>query len=1623
MEELLKQIEAEKNNFGMEITAMAESHKEDLEKICSEQKNMWSEKLQLLKEQHQYEIEQLTEKHQLEQEALLNEKETNFRAHIEDMNQKTLEKLDVKQSELEALAAELCEALKLQSDLEFQLAKVRDEADVKEKEYEEKVEQQKRQNTEEMIAIRKEIEQSVKVVEKEFKNELDKIKLLLDEKDTLLDELRTQEQFLREALIKAQNECKESSATVKCVCHSHQKDGEEIQEPNNTRVEDQLKQLEKQLAEVCHKLSNAESEKEQQVEKVALASMQVKDLTAEVKLHKSELQTLRQELEEQRQKEVSLTECYESQLKNCDTEISHLKVNATEKENIVAKLTEMQILQKEEYMHKHSAVEQRLKTLQTDYDEKIKAQEGKVEHIRQKTKEMQDRYKKKLNEKEAKHKEELNQMQIEFTQKETEFMTKMLQMSGVTSAEDSDALSSVELTLKQEIESLTVAHRQEVDQLNSISEQLQEKHKSELNMKVLEVSDVKQQLVSCNVEKEYAYNIINDLRGEYVKKEVALQKLQAEASQSSAEVKTLLQRETCLNAETELLERKLSMLEKEKTSYQDQLSELRTAKEQYQNRAEELSRMLTAVEERLKTSEFLRNEEKDFYNKTLHEKNLEAEQKEISFKNQLNKCSQQLTLSCKETESLLYQKTTDLYEEFCEKLIRLCDRIAQCQNHIVKIKDVMLLKITETSEQEEHIKRLTKEYINQVTEDCNYLNICVDHLTQKVQDKEKCIADAQYKLYAFETEKESLHLEQSNHQQTAADNETCFRHLGNDLAENRTANTTTKAKVLERQSEIVCLNEQVKELCAQLSNNLSLDAKQSGISQLQHLQEKEKQILLDQIQQFISNLTVLSQEKRLAVEQVEHEKSKLLDLKNKMDAEFLSNNSTVEVLQSKFNSVLLEKDSHLAKMKEELMKQNSVLEHLKVELEQERMQKAKLVCDLAADLELSQERVSDLEKQLVEKSKDIVQLTKELEQQIQQKNTECQEFVFQLQQAQFDISENGNRLQGAREETELLHKKVEDLKVALKAKQDEFEELRRDLIRDQKDALKAAEEKIMTESTGKISELKKKAEHRIIVIKKQFTSQLDDKENLNKNLMNQVEELRRALHEKEMMINSLTEKIKSIEMSLLNTKQMDRLVEEKLVKSREKDLSLLDIQNYTEQVNALQNNISVEETLSQSDKDAHLETKVPAAELEKSNRELVINVQQAEQEKEHLQGEDDRVFEQNKGNSTLMEQHKDKDGRLTSLHEEINEKHQKIFDLENVVLGLQAKLAEQQSEKHCLECKLKEAEDSFAREMSELKDNFDNLSKHYEERLKELLNNLEEKSAVANKFEKGLNEDMNSDTELKGLICKMQVEQKELHAQAERAECDKQKLQQDVNRLQKEIHALRKEHLEELETVKKEVTEEQENRLKFEQEDIEMKHNSILKQLMREFNTQMSQKEHELETSIRETINKAQEVEAELLESHQEERTQLLKKIAQKEDDLNRTVKRYEDILQTREDEMTAKVTELQAQLEQLQGELEHTLTDDKNLNNQALLAEKTSLLNEAKLKEQEFREQIHMLEDQLKDFQRNYCVAPLGAHRHDYGKSHNYSTKVSRRPDTEDFRARRIPSFILAVICSDVLK
>ncbi|EPY78389.1 hypothetical protein CB1_001091003 [Camelus ferus] len=110
---------------------------------------------------------------------------------------------------------------------------------------------------------------------------------------------------------------------------------------------------------------------------------------------------------------------------------------------------------------------------------------------------------------------------------------------------------------------------------------------------------------------------------------------------------------------------------------------------------------------------------------------------------------------------------------------------------------------------------------------------------------------------------------------------------------------------------------------------------------------------------------------------------------------------------------------------------------------------------------------------------------------------------------------------------------------------------------------------------------------------------------------------------------------------------------------------------------------------------------------------------------------------------------------------------------------------------------------------------------------------------------------------------------------------------------------------------------------------------------------------------------------------------------------------------------MTAKVMDLQTQLEELQEKYQQRLQQEENPGNdkvtimelQTQLAQKTTVISDAKLKEQEFREQIHNLEDRLKKYEKNVYATTVGT---PYKGGNLYHTDVSLFGEPTEFEYLR---------------
>ncbi|XP_041327606.1 golgin subfamily A member 4 isoform X5 [Pyrgilauda ruficollis] len=1531
-EELNTLIESEKSQHSKEISDMVEKHNKELENVKQQQEKLWTEKLDILKQQQIIEIEKIREKQQQEIQTILKEKETIFCAHIEEMNERTLEKLDVKQTELEALSSELSEALKIRHDLEQELSEINSKVHEAKQELKGKLEEERKRHNEVIETMLKEHEMSIQGVEKVLKEELNKLKQSLEEKDRRLEELKAHERKMKESAERSEAELVQVSA-----------------------------KLEEQRSENIWKVT-------------------------------------------------TVTQQYECQLKDLQRKADEMKRSLTEKENEMEHMKKLQNKQVEELKQKLLAAEERISALQGEYESKLKCQEKKVEKMKQKSKDMQETFKNKLAEQEAKLKKELENKQLEFSQKESEFNTKILEMAHASSS-GINAVSKLESNQKEQLDSLAEDHKRKSEgviqnweeKLNQQIEELKEQHAVELQEKVQEVGDLKQKLFIFSAEKEDSRTEIIQLKEERVKREECLKELQEQLRQSMAKVNVLSDKESDMKTQLKKLESDLKQSLKQQTGLQEQLSKQKAVEEKDKATITELTDILKTLEEKLQTVQSSQYRDNENYDKKIETIKL----KETEFKRLSGELTAQLD-AWKSAEASLQTKGNELIEKCSEKIGIIACKIADCERQTAKVKEAILIKTSKITELEAQLREITEHHSAATTS--------LQKSMQELQKKDNLIMSMRADIAGLVTENKQLQKERGHQQQAASEKETCITQLRKELSENITAVTSMREELQEKQSEVSALNKTVTDLNVRLESTVSLTEKEAAISLLSKQHQEDQMQLLNQVEELSSRVEMLSQEKASAFDQIDHCTAQLSEWKMKAQTRFTQNHDTIKDLQSKLELSSTEaskKDEELNKLKEQLAKQSRNLDSLKSELEQKQNRREKEENELTSKLKKQAAKIAELEKDIAQKTLENDSLVEELKKCNEQKNTEKKQIVWQLHQAEKVAFEKENRFKKAEEKVLNLEKQIGSLKADFEAKEKEFDQIKSVILKRKEEELKELEERLNAENSTKLADLKKKAEQKIGSIRKQLLSQMEEKEQqFKQDRSDQLRKLEQKLQEREAKIESLEEKIKSTRDSTELEKEMLEKVESvKAAVEQEKNNLLENVQQtYKEKMQVLQKNLTEKDALLQKYEKEQRESNDCHLELQNKQKELIKKLECIEKshQEEQVRTKSLRreLDEQAKKYSLLADEHACCGSVLASSREELKVKEQKYLDMENIIGDLQKKMQEKEALSQYLEHKIKELENNIAKKNEVLKIEMEDTTSRYEKKLKCLQQQLGEKNDSLKAFEENAEEKSRSVLELQKLLADMQNQQKDLETKLEETEGEKQKLCKEVNNLQKDIRTLRKEHQQELDIVKKESLEEMEQKIRCEQEDIELKHNSILKQLIREFNTQLAQKERELETAVKEAISKAQEVENELIENHHTETTQLHKKIVEKDDDLKRTVKKYEEILETREEEMTAKVHELQAQLEDLQKEYKQRIVEEEHSNSEkvtitelkAQLAQKTTLVNDSKLKEQELKEQIHILEDQLKHYEKNMYVTSVGTPYRD-GNLHHTDVSLFEEP------------------------
>ncbi|XP_061914374.1 golgin subfamily A member 4 isoform X1 [Entelurus aequoreus] len=1379
LESSLEKISQDGSSMSHELSSqmdqLEDKHKKQMSSLKEDHQTQLEKHKGTLTEQHNAALEELKEKHRVELEALLKDKDLQIQTHTEKKNQK----LDAKQAEQDALSAELSEVMKSKQLLEEKLAEIQNVHCLA-------LQDQVAKHNAEIVNIKQEHELSLDGMEKTLKEEFKALKIVLREKEKKIEDLTQAVKTLKEKLHSNVQDLNVKAKLIEDLQQSlthFQLENSSFQEASNT-ISNDLVQSKKDLKDLQHQL------------KIAKNDCQQKEL-------------LLQELEQQLQR---------SKKELSEQEKSHAGELNTKHEAQTC-------LQKQ--LDNENAAHEKLKTIMTEIEGKMKKQETKMEKFKQRTKEMTDNFKKKLKEKDEYVKDELAKKDTELQQKEKQVQEKILEMAQTNSQGMSNAMSELQANHLAEVEKLRNTHKQEIlelehhlqEKLRQQEEELMEKYSQTLQEKIQELEESYLKLSRSTEEKEQVVTSMKNLKEQLLVQETTVQKLKEELHKAGIMVESLSTSEELLRKQIKSVEKNLTQALNERDSLQDKLN---ITEEENREKFKTWSDKIEETEKQLQT---LKGSQQEDMQTKSEESAIQIRAMEAQFQQQLNMISNQMQSYCKDVQSKVVDRTSELCQTVESRVSELKQRLLCSQTNIAHLKKVVSSKIDNICTLEENLR--------QKTEENNNLCISVEQVTAQVNAHME-----QIKALMHENENNSLSISEKAQK----------------IEELSELNKVISVGLKENELQVSNLEIIISDLKHQLEGNLK--EKEEAILELKQQHEEERQKVIAQAEETIQRL---KQERVTASEQA-----------NALRASLSENVNTVASLKTRLEElerVISEKNEDLQRLTTNFDNQSIS----KSEMDQVLSEKEQKVSELTAELEGCNRRFGELQEQLDSKIRECEQLACNLKQQHSIRENERKELVEKLQQ-------NGNSEQEMVKRLHHLEEHNQACKSQLQSKQEEFKKLKDESLKET--------ERLMAESTRKVSELKKKAEQKISQIKKQLTSQLEEKNEIITTLQASQEELRRNETYSKEFIDTLEEKNKSLE--------------ELFVKLKEEQASQLADERQTTEKSLEELRSTYEEKLSELQRDSLHQTELSQAAL----LEIELKLQEAERK-----------------NGELFEE-------INTLKEEIRIKD--VQCAQHQAALMQAHISLEPDRK--IEC-----------------------------------SSLQQTNSMLKKEVKNHSAESNGDS-LDSLNSKLNQMKNE-----------KEKIQKDFTRLQKDIRSMRKEHEQDLDYVKKQLLDESEEKFKLELEDIEMKHNSAIKQLMREFNTQMALKEKEIDTAVKEAIAKAQVVEVELISNHQEETVQLHKTVSQKEDDLNRTVQKYEQVIQSREEEMGTRLWQVQKELEELKARSNET-SEMSTEELQVQLAEKTTLLSEARLKEQGFVERIHSLEDKIKCFHRNAVVTHLGS-------------------------------------------
>ncbi|VDN06882.1 unnamed protein product [Thelazia callipaeda] len=326
---------------------------------------------------------------------------------------------------------------------------------------------------------------------------------------------------------------------------------------------------------------------------------------------------------------------------------------------------------------------------------------------------------------------------------------------------------------------------------------------------------------------------------------------------------------------------------------------------------------------------------------------------------------------------------------------------------------------------------------------------------------------------------------------------------------------------------------------------------------------ENKLSLLAEIEELETNMCMVIKQKKNVIQELENIRSSRDNLKMK-----------IAEVEENFHEISSKKNLEIEKLKTQLIDREGVVDELQKKINERRSNDDAELHSLKMTLNEERKRQEVLESELIEMTKKLDKLTTELKQ--SKENNEC------LQNELGSIKKKREEEQKIRDQYATLLKNAND---SFEAAQKELANL--DLIRTEKDRLVAElsstkndcekivlQLKHVTDNELRIEEMNKKAEQKMLKVKKQYEA---DGNAAKAELLLEIDEMRSQLAERDLMIEEQKLNVNALEKKLLDEEQNTKIINELQASIRavsaEKDLKLIECSEMNNELNLLRTSL------------------------------------------------------------------------------------------------------------------------------------------------------------------------------------------------------------------------------------------------------------------------------------------------------------------------------------------------------------------------------------------------------------------------------------------------------------------